>query len=229
MRGFVLKEPLLNNCIHCGNKIPESRRSPRWKVKYCSNYCIKASWRERNLKQHNNTNKKWREKNPDYFKEYGEKHRKEPTILDHKMLGKSAVKKGREFENWVASKLREVGLDVNARRTFGSGGGHEKGDIYNSLGLNIECKNTKTLSFKSAWKQCNRDADMSRAKPVLIWHPPNTPFDGSIVFITVEHLAELLSGIHEARPLEDPKIKYPLMRLKNAINEVLKNLPKQNK
>src|SRR3990167_5062867 len=193
--------------------------------KHCSVSCTKAKYRTNNLEKHNETNTKWRKSNPNYLREYYRKHC-DPKKLepDYSMLGRSAVHKGRILENFVAEELRKSGLDVRARRTFGSGGGIEKGDINNSLGLNIECKNTKRLDFKNAWKQCQRDAGMSHTEPVLIWHPPQESLEGSVVFMRVNYFAELLTGLNDIKPLDNPKVKYPLLRLKNAISEVLKEL-----
>lgn len=43
-----------------------------------------------------------------------------------------------QFEDYICQKIKEV--DINARRTPGSGNKGRKGDIFTNCGLHIECK-----------------------------------------------------------------------------------------
>ena len=139
------------------------------------------------------------------------------------MLSKSAIAKGKLFENFVAEQLRKSGLDPHARRTFGSGSGLEKGDVYNSLGLNIECKNTVRFSLNKYWMQSVRDADKGHAIPVLIWHPPNQPMESSAVFIPLDYFLELLKhwkGEITITNIQSNELKWAVRNLVEAGKKV---------
>lgn len=50
----------------------------------------------------------------------------------------------KQLQDLVAQELKE--LDPHARSTKGSGNSGEKGDVNNSVGLNIECKDENKLN-----------------------------------------------------------------------------------
>lgn len=135
----------------------------------------------------------------------------------------AAVQKGKELENYIVQWLRDTGLDNRAIRTPGSGNGKIKGDIWNDLGLSIECKNT--AGFQKSWFQQNEKSAMGYSKEVLIWHMPRTSLHDSKVIIDLDFFGELL------KKHKEPEIKQPdrqlswklrnLIRLaKDIINEL---------
>ena len=69
---------------------------------------------------------------------------------------------------------------------------------------------------------------MAHAEPVLVWHLPGTPMENSVVMINWSYFEELLLGQRGGSSIEEhPKLKYPLMRLKQAITDALRVLPKE--
>lgn len=105
------------------------------------------------------------------------------------MKPKSAIKKGKLFENWLVSWLRNKKIDPHAIRTPGSGSGRFKGDIYTpNLPLVIEAKNHARPNLGEWIKQAQTNT-MDYTDWTLIWHPPQTPMESSVVIIPL-HLAE---------------------------------------
>jgi len=122
---------------------------------------------------------------------------------------KTSIEKGKLLERFVAELLRNSGLDPRARRQVGSGNGLKKGDIDNNIGWCIECKNTKTFNWKSTAEQVARES-MNHQKEVIIWHPPNRPFDDSIAIINVNEFIDLLVKVQNSRDKEDILDKYQI-------------------
>ena len=136
---------------------------------------------------------------------------------------KSSIAKGKALENWIVDRLRLSGLDKRAYRQKGSGNGLNKGDIWNDLNLCIEAKNTKIFPHK-ALKQVAREA-MGYQKEVIVWHPPQTPMEASIVLIHWDYFEELLKKTKEPEMRQpDKSMKWKLENLKRSISEVLKEL-----
>ncbi len=109
------------------------------------------------------------------------------------MNPRSAIQKGKDFENFIAEKLRNSGVDRTARREIGSGSGLLKGDISTTLDWCFEAKNTKTFNWKSASEQVKRES-LGRKKEVILWHPPNKPMDDSVAIININDFIDLLKG-----------------------------------
>ena len=136
----------------------------------------------------------------------------------------SAIAKGKELEIWVAERLQKSGLDQRAYPQRGSGSGKNKGDIWNSLDLHFECKNQKAIHW-SVWKEQVKSENVSHLREVIVWKPPREPIEGSVVIIDWDYFEELLIGNKGVKPVrESPNLKWPLQRLKDAINGVLKEL-----
>lgn len=143
------------------------------------------------------------------------------------MKPKSTKAKGNLLEDWVVKRLHDTGLDPRAYRQKGSGSGLNKGDVWNALNLCIECKNTKNFSMEAFWKQADGDS-MGTQTPIVVWHPPQKGLEASRVVMNWSYFEELLLGQRGGSPIEEhPKLKYPLMRLRQATSEVLKHLPKE--
>lgn len=79
------------------------------------------------------------------------------------------------LEPWQKLELYIVGklelIDINCKRTPGSGNKGRKGDIYTSCGLHIECKlrNTESVTIKKdVWKKlCDEVPFHSNNLPML--------------------------------------------------------------
>ena len=139
------------------------------------------------------------------------------------MNPKSAIKKGKELEDFIVERLRVTGIDTRAARTPGSGNGLIKADIWNDLNLYIECRNRK--NFSPAWinevEQCAKSLT-----PLLIWHPPRVPMESCVAIIPWWHYEDLLKR-HKEPVVKEPDraFRWKLEQLKKAVSEVLKELP----
>lgn len=110
---------------------------------------------------------------------------------------KSQVQKGKLLEEYVASQIREKGLDPKAYRSHGSGSGNtEKADIWTSLmilgqNIGIECKNHATLKIPDWWRQTKKLESLGR-EPVLAFKIFGEPLTETKVVIYLDTLLELL-------------------------------------
>ncbi len=139
---------------------------------------------------------------------------------------KSALAKGKELENWIVDRLRLSGLDTRAYRQKGSGNGLNKGDIWNDLNICFEAKNTKNLSLNKTLKQVNREA-MGTQTPIIVWHPPQSPLESSVVIMEWHYLEEMLLKVKNSTPAyenPDRQASFALRNLSNAIKKVQKEL-----
>jgi hypothetical protein len=225
----------VGKCI-CGKEFLIGNSRYGFRRKYCSDACIKNGWRRKNLLKHNLINSRWRENNPDYFQAYNNKNREKVRkyhqdyfekhyihcFLDKTMLSKSAHAKGKLLENYIVDRLRASGLDVRARRTYGSGSGLEKGDISNGLNLSIECKNQKKFKL-DFWKQCVRDADINSGSPVLVYHLPDTPIETSFAMVEWDYFEKLLVKSKEPPKITEPtrNAKWKGERLRQALKDFM--------
>ena len=136
----------------------------------------------------------------------------------------SAIQKGKQLEDFITDELRSSGLDTRAHRQKGSGSGLNKGDSWNDLGLCIECKNQRNFSPK--WYQQAEEESMDTQEPVVVWHPPQTPLESSMVFISWEYYKTLLLKSKEPKQINEPsrELKWRLQRLVEAAKSVIKLL-----
>jgi len=121
------------------------------------------------------------------------------------MKPRSAIQKGKELEFYVAEEISKI--DPSATRQIGSGNGKRKGDIANTLGWCIECKNTRRFDWKSAAEQVKREA-LGYAKEAIIWHPPNKPLDHSVAIINLSDFLELLASHKNQETREEILDRY---------------------
>lgn len=118
------------------------------------------------------------------------------------MKAKSAIAKGKLLEDYVASQIRDKGIDPRAQRAFGSGNGNtEKSDIWTCmmiLGQNagIECKNHSTLHIPEWWKQTKKLETLSR-EPVLVFKQFGEPMGETKCVIYLDTLLELVKKANE--------------------------------
>lgn len=135
----------------------------------------------------------------------------------------SNIQKGKFLENWIVERLRMSGLDKRAYRQKGSGSGLNKGDIWNDLGVCFEAKNQK--QFHAAWFKQAKEESMGTQEPVVVWKPPLEPPDNSLVVLNWYFFEELLKHRKEPALKEpDKEMSFQLRRLKETINQILKQL-----
>lgn len=89
-------------------------------------------------------------------------------------LPRSAIQKGKNFEDSLADRIVAIGLDDNAHRDGGSGAGNrEKRDINTSMTIGnrtvgIEAKSHKVPHIKDWWKQ-TQELEKLGYEPVLVY------------------------------------------------------------
>lgn len=195
-------------CQNCGNGFifGSSRHGNR--RKYCSDKCMDEFWDKNN---------------PNYKKDYFKKNYIPHPVSDSLSHIRDNHKKGQALEDFVADELRINGLDHNARRTNGSGNGLEKGDVYNSLNLSIECKNQEKLTPLQWWGQCLRDSKVTHATPVLVFNNPKEPLENSSVMIEWSYFMQLLVSISNHRSSGEILDKYTI---KHHLEQAIVHLKK---
>ena len=108
----------------------------------------------------------------------------------------NAKKKGNHGENLWANWLRDNNI-CKANRNSSSGSNIVKSDVVNNLGMNFEVKTVKKLNLMEAWKQSERDAEMSHTIPTLVIHFDGMPKDSWLVVMNNWDWADLVMGKNE--------------------------------
>lgn len=144
------------------------------------------------------------------------------------MKPKTAIEKGKRFENYVAKEIEAEGLGM-ARREIGSGSGKRKGDIFSSLPFLLECKNQKHLNWWQSITQAQKQAqegNWDRNKWCLIVRDPRKPeFQECYAMIDLWEFLKLLKKNSEPRIKEpDKDLKWRLENLKQQCQQVIKKL-----
>ncbi len=137
----------------------------------------------------------------------------------------NAKKKGNSGENKFANWLRDNG--IKAWRDGASGGGtREKADVGNGLNIHFEVKTVKSISLHAVWKKAEYECTKTHNAPVIAIHFDGMPENKWLMVLDNDHFLELLtkeSGVRN--DYLDPKFKWALTTLKNAITSVIKYLP----
>ena len=145
------------------------------------------------------------------------------------MKPKTAIEKGKRFEKQVAEAIESEGLGM-ARRESGSGSGKRKGDIAANLPFLIEAKNQRTVKIQEWIRQAKAQARIGNSNPdkwALVFKEPGSPDCNPemIVVLDFYQFLDLLKRHSEPRIKEpDRQLKYKLTRLKESINQVIKEL-----
>ena len=105
----------------------------------------------------------------------------------------NAKKKGNHGENLWANWLRDNNV-CKANRNSSSGANIVKSDVTNDLGMNFEVKTVKKLNLMEAWKQSERDAQMSHTIPTVVIHFDGMPKDTWLVVMNNWDWADLVKG-----------------------------------
>ncbi len=142
------------------------------------------------------------------------------------MNPRSAKNKGNRFENWLIEVLRER-LDHKAQRTYGSGAGLDKQDVrLPSYDIEIEAKNQKTIKLIDWWEQC-KSQEHGNMAVLALRNPRKAEFQETLIVMGLDDWIELVKKQKEVVEVEsnfDPKLKWKIKKLKDAANEVFKEL-----
>lgn len=112
---------------------------------------------------------------------------------------KGRIQKGKDLENYVCEQLKLKGLDLNARRAYGSGNGNGcKADIdtrLTILGLaaGMECKHMSNLNVTDSWRQTLKLQSLGY-EPLLILKHTNDQYANTKVVMYLDTLLDLLKG-----------------------------------
>lgn len=111
-----------------------------------------------------------------------------------KVSQKGRKEKGSRLERKVASALRSSGLDPKAMRMPLSGASWSlPSDIYTSLPISIECKNTEKIRLWEFWDQC-RNQKIGNRMPVLAISSNNRPI---LMAVDLDDFINLLKMAYE--------------------------------
>ena len=142
------------------------------------------------------------------------------------MNAKSAKNKGNRFENYLIDVFREK-LDSKAQRTYGSGSGLDKQDIrLPQFDIEVEAKNQKTIKLIDWWEQCKRQ-EFGNMGVLVLRNPRKAEFQESLVVLDLYDFIELAKRKNETVEVEtnfNPQLKWKVKRLKEAANDVFKEL-----
>ena len=145
------------------------------------------------------------------------------------MKPQSKKNKGSRFERLIAKEIELAGLG-KAHRELMSGGGWRKGDIASSLPFLIEAKNQKRIDINRWIDQAKREAEQGnwdRDKWALVFKDPRTPETRPDIYTIIDFWEWLkLLKKNQAPKIKEPdrQLKWKLEKLKNIINQVLREL-----
>lgn len=112
---------------------------------------------------------------------------------------KGRIQKGKDLENYVVERLKFHGLDLKARRSYGSGNGNGcKADIdtiATILGqaIGIECKHMDKLNVPDAWRQTIKLQGLGY-EPVLVIKQTADRYENTKAVIYLDTLFELIKN-----------------------------------
>jgi hypothetical protein len=140
--------------------------------------------------------------------------------------------KGKLLEDYVCRRFKEEGLDIEAERDGASGASNrDKRDIktkcdINGRTLGIECKNQAVPHIKDWWEQTDKLGKLGY-EPILIYKLFGEPLGSSKVVIYLDTFIEMLSqqkGEVIVSSQDDPKFKWKMAKLKQAVQDIFKEL-----
>lgn len=131
-------------------------------------------------------------------------------------------KKGNAGENKFAHWLIRNG--IKAWKDGASGGENsEKADVGNNLNIHFEVKTVKKIGLMDVWEKALHECNKTHNDPVLAIHFDGMPEDKWLMVLDNDYFLELLTknaGVQN--DYLDPKFKWALASLRDAISRVLK-------
>lgn len=119
---------------------------------------------------------------------------------------KGRMQKGKDLENWVCEQLKAKGLDLHAKRAYGSGNGNGcKADIDTRLTIlgqaaGFECKHMSILNVMKSWRQTIKLQSLGY-EPLLVLKHTNDDYKNTKVVMYLDTLLDLLK---ENKPSSEP-------------------------
>lgn len=110
---------------------------------------------------------------------------------------KARIQKGKNLEQYVCDQLAAKGLDLRARRSFGSGNGNGcKADIDTSTTIlgaaaGIECKHMDRINVPQAWRQTKKLITLGY-EPILVIKQTADDYGDTKAVLFLDTLLELL-------------------------------------
>lgn len=133
------------------------------------------------------------------------------------------------MENWLTAKCREI-LDSKAHKTSASGAGLDKNDVrLPSFNIEIEAKNQAKWAMPSYIEQLKRQKTNGNMSVLAIRNPDKPEFQEVYIVMDFFDWAELVKKQNENVEVEsnfDPNLRWKVKRLKDAAQEVFKELGK---
>lgn len=144
------------------------------------------------------------------------------------MKPKSSIEKGKRLEKFICQEIEAEGLGA-ATRTPGSGSGLKKSDIFSSLPFSIEAKNHKQIKILEWIDQAKIDTErgsISSEKWAVVFNDFRKG-EFQEVYVTIDFWEFLKLLKKDSAPrikAPDRDLKWKLSRLKDSINQVMKDL-----
>lgn len=143
-----------------------------------------------------------------------------------------AKQKGKQLEDHVCERMKHHGIDIESQRDGASGASNrDKRDIQTKamIGertLGIECKNHAVPHIKDWWEQTDKLSVLGY-EPILVYKLKGEGLMASKVVIYLETFLELLGqskGEVVVSSQDDPKFKWKMAKLKQAVQDIFKEL-----
>lgn len=140
--------------------------------------------------------------------------------------------KGKQLEQHICDRMKEHGIDIEAQRDGASGASNrDKRDIQTKADINgrtigIEAKNHAVPHIKDWWSQTEKLSTLGY-EPVLVYKLKGEGMMESKVVIYLETFLELLEqskGEVIVSSQDDPKFKWKMKKLKDAVQDIFKEL-----
>lgn len=144
------------------------------------------------------------------------------------MNSRAKKNKGLRLENYLVEYFRET-LDKGSYRVAASGSGLDKNDVrIPSWNMEVEAKNSETLTTKSALEQAERQNTTGNIPIVVMRHPDYAEFKKLVVAIDLDNFIELLLRNTEIEVKQELSgdLKWKVKQLKESAHKVFKELNK---
>jgi hypothetical protein len=113
---------------------------------------------------------------------------------------KARIQKGKDLENHICEQLKAKGIDLHARRSYGSGNSNGiKADIDTratlmGLAVGFEAKHMDKLNVPDAWRQTLKLQDIGY-EPVLVIKQTADRYENTKAVIYLDTLLEIIKRL----------------------------------